>query len=85
MENNQNWQEEKYRHVYEQELRGLCRRRDHDKNLCVKEIEGILKNLYISEGNDQEGRGAVGDIVCSATIAAHEFFIADWKKNLSQQ
>ncbi|MGL4987006.1 MAG: hypothetical protein ACRC5H_07720 [Treponemataceae bacterium] len=83
MKNNENWQDEKYIHVYEEELRGLYRRREYDSNLHVEEIEKILKNLYICEGNNQEGRGAVGDIVCTATIAAHEFFIAEWKKEIA--
>lgn len=77
------WQAEKFKTVYEEELRFLERRRAHDSSCTIKDAQGILKNLYIQEGNNQHGRGLVQDIVLSATIAAYEFFIDDWKKESS--
>ncbi len=74
------WQADKYKTVYEEELRFLERRRANDTSCTIKDVQGILKNLYIQEGNNQDGRGPVQDIVLSATIAAYEFFIEDWKK-----
>lgn len=72
--------DEKYTQVYEDELRGLERRRAQDSSCTIRDIEGQLRSFYISQGNDQEGRGAVGDIVFEATIAAFEHFIAGWKR-----
>jgi hypothetical protein len=73
------WLDEKYTQVFEEELRGLERRRAHDPSCTIRDIEMQLRSFYISEGNDQEGRGAVGDTVFAATIAAYEQFIEEWK------
>jgi len=73
------WKDIKYKEVFEQESRGLTRRRQTDPNCRVEDIEGTLKNLYIMDGADQSGRGTLQDIVMAATIAAYEHFIAEWK------
>ena len=73
------WKEQKYKEVYEQELRGLTRRREADKNCTVNDIEGVLEHLYIMEGADLGGRGDVQDITIAATIAAYEYFISAWR------
>jgi hypothetical protein len=73
------WRDNKYREVFEQELRGLERRRESDSMCTVGDIEGVLQHLYIMDGADWYGRGDVQDIVMAATIAAYERFIAQWK------
>jgi len=73
------WKEIKYTEVFEEELRGLERRRESDPLCTVKDIEGLLQHLYIMDGADWYGRGDVQDIIMAATIAAHEHFIAQWK------
>ena len=78
------WIEEKYKQVFEEELLGLERRRAHDPSCTIADIEGILKNLYIMDGNDWIGRGQVQDTTLSATIAAYEHFISEWKKECAQ-
>jgi hypothetical protein len=35
-------------------------------------IRGRLKSLYVRQGNDWTGRGAIGNAGLDATIAAHE-------------
>ncbi len=72
--------EERYRQIYDEEIRGLERRCAHDPSCGLSELEGILKALYIREGNDIEGRGQLADASMSATIAAYEHFIAEMKK-----
>ncbi len=72
-----------YRQIYEQEYRGLERRRIHDPSCTLRDIEGILKNLYIWEGNNWDGRGETAQTGLSATIAAYEAFIEAWKKEMS--
>lgn len=72
--------EERYKQIYEEELRGLERRCAHDPSCTVSELSGILKALYIREGNDIEGRGQLADAAMSATIAAYEHFIAEKEK-----
>jgi hypothetical protein len=73
------WKEIKYTEVFEEELRGLQRRRESDPLCTVKDIEGLLQHLYIMDGADWYGRGDVQDITMAATIAAYEYFIAEWK------
>ena len=73
------WRNVKYEEVFEEELRGLVRRRQADPCCTVKEIEGVLQHLYIMDGADWHGRGYVQDIINAARIAAYELFIAQWK------
>ena len=73
------WKDNKYGEVFEEELRGLQRRRTSDPLCTVEDIEGVLQHLYIMDGADWYGRGDVQDITMAATIAAYEHFIAEWK------
>jgi hypothetical protein len=73
------WRDVKYSEVFEQELRGLERRRKADPLCQVEDIERVLQKLYIMDGADWYGRGDVQDITMAATIAAYEHFIAQWK------
>jgi hypothetical protein len=73
------WRDVKYNEVFEQELRGLERRRKSDSGCRVGDIEGVLQHLYIMDGADWYGRGDVQDIIMADTIAAYEHFIAQWK------
>ena len=73
------WKENKYTEIFEEELRGLARRRTSDPLCKVEDIEGMLQHLYIMDGADWYGRGDVQDITMAATIAAYEHFIAQWK------
>jgi len=76
------WQDIKYKEVFEQEKRGLTRRCEIDPDCKIEDLEGILNNLYIMDGADQGGRGALQDTVMAATIAAYEDFIST-RKNFS--
>ena len=73
------WRDIKYSEIFEQELRGLQRRRQSDPNCVVEDIQRVLDNLYIMDGADWYGRGDLQDIIMAATIAAYEHFIAQWK------
>ena len=75
----QDWQKKKYTETFESELRGLERRRAADPNCTIADIEGTLRNLYIMDGADHDGRGGVQDAVMAATIAAYERFISCWQ------
>ena len=80
MSSSTEWKNVKYEEVFEQELRGLERRRSSDAACTVADIEGVLQHLYIMDGADWYGRGDVQDITMAATIAAYERFISAWKK-----
>jgi len=77
------WQDIKYKEVFEQETRGLARRCELDPNCKIEDLEGILNNLYIMDGADQGGRGSLQDTVMAATIAAYEGFISSLKNSLN--
>ena len=74
------WKEIKYTEVFEQELRGLERRRKADPCCMVRDLEGTLGHLYQMDGADWGGRGDVQDIIMAATIAAYEHYIFQWKQ-----
>ncbi|MCX7024038.1 MAG: hypothetical protein NT080_05390 [Spirochaetes bacterium] len=71
------WRERKYEEIYESVLRGLRRRTEADSSFTAEEAEGVLRHLYVQEGNDQGGRGELQDIMLAASIAAHEHFIGE--------
>ncbi|MDR2194078.1 MAG: hypothetical protein LBP19_06380 [Treponema sp.] len=76
---NVDWRELKYEEAFEQEVRGLERRRI--STACtLEEIESLLESLYKLDGDNWLGRGEVQDIVMSATIAAYEHFLAEWRR-----
>ena len=78
------WKDIKYQDVFDEELRGLARRRASDPFCKVGDIEALLQHLYIMDGADWYGRGDVQDITMAATIAAHEYFITEWKAERSE-
>jgi hypothetical protein len=79
MGNSVEWQDITYKEIFEEETRGLTRRRQTDSGCKVEDLEGILTSLYIMDGADWGGRGSLQDIILSARIAAYERFIAQWK------
>ena len=78
----QEWQDIKYKETFDEELRGLERRKNADPDCKVEDLEGILKALYIMDGSDWIGRGLLQDTVMAATIAAYEWFISNWKASV---
>jgi hypothetical protein len=76
---NSDWRDRKYDEVFEDSIRGLERRKAADPSFSLSDAQGTLSHLYVRFGNDWEGRGELQDIVLSATIAAYEHFIAEWK------
>jgi hypothetical protein len=81
-ENSEDWRDILYTKTFEQEVRGLIRRREADPNCGPADAEGILQGLYVMDGADWLGRGEVQDITMAATIAAYEHIIAEWKAEL---
>lgn len=78
------WIEGTYKNAFDEETRGLQRRRASDKTLKIEELEGMLESLYIYQGNNKTGRSLVADTALAGTIAAFEEFIAEWKKEQQQ-
>ena len=78
------WRDIRYEEIFEQELRGLERRRNFDSCCTIGDLERVLKALYIMDGADWGGRGQVQDTSIAATIAAYEHFIENWRSELQK-
>ena len=48
-----------------------------DSVYSVRHIRQTLKSLYIRQGNDCTGRGAIGNTSLDASVAAHEAVLAE--------
>lgn len=84
MSESTDWEEKKYREVFDDEMRFLARRRSADASCTIDDLQGILNSMYVLDGNNAEGRSSVQQIVLSATIAAYEAFIHQWRKEQSE-
>lgn len=73
------WKEAAYDETWHTTIASLRRRRLEDPTFSLDDTRGILRHLYIQEGNDWVGRGELQDIKVQATIAAHESFLAEWE------
>ena len=73
------WFDQQYVEVFDGTLNGLGHRRSADPAFSIADAENQLAHLYVLDGNDWLGRGALGDIISEATIAAYELFIEEWK------
>ncbi len=78
------WQEDKRRATFESTVSGLENRRRVDPCFRLEDAVSALEHLYVLEGNDWLGRGELGDIVTSATIAGYEHFIFEWRAALEK-
>ncbi len=73
------WRDRAYEDNFNVVLNALEARRTADPCFALEDAEGVLRHLYIQEGNDDGSRGMLNDAILAATIAAHEQFIAIWK------
>lgn len=76
------WREIKYSEVFDTTAAQLHFRRTNDHEFTLDDAKRTLEHLYVADGNDWTGRGELGDIVMSATLAAWEWFIAEWEREI---
>lgn len=69
--------DERYDDTYESIYQSLAEMVRKDRDKAEQYIRGILKNLYIRQGNDWTGRGAIGNAGLDASIAAYECILAE--------
>ncbi len=74
------WREKTYREIYRKTRQYVAERQQSDPRFSKEELQGILRNAYIDQGNDWCGRGARHAITISATIAAYESCLAEWEE-----
>lgn len=73
------YEEQKYNQTFESVYKYLNEQKEHDKNYTVQQLEDFLDDLYFYEGDDWIGRGISKEIINSATIAACETLLTEWK------
>jgi len=66
-----------YDATFEAVYRELWEQARRDRAHAEESIRQTLKSLYVWQGNDWLGRGAVGDAPIDALIAAHECVLAE--------
>ena len=74
------WQARKYQITFEEVCHFVTHQRHVNPKFGIGDVEHLLENAYTREGNDWVGRGMVGYIVNSATIAAYEHVLAEWRR-----
>ncbi len=70
------WKETAYDETFSTTLASLERRQADDGSFTLEAARGVLKHLYVQDGNDWVGRGELQDIVMQATIDAYERYVA---------
>ncbi len=73
----------KYDETYSEIIVSLQRHRTEDATFTLEDARGVLKHLYVNDGNNWVGRGELQDIVVRATIDAYEHFIGVWEAETS--
>lgn len=73
------WQEQKYQTVFDDVCAFIDDQRQTNPDFTRAYLEAMLEQAYKRDGNDWEGRGLAYQITLSATIAAYEQRLADWR------
>jgi hypothetical protein len=69
--------EERYDETFESVYTMLSELAQHNPEQAARHIRQTLKSLYIRQGNDWTGRGAIGNAGLDASVAAHEAVLAE--------
>lgn len=68
--------DQRYDDTFEAVFEGLSEMARHMPDQAVLHIRQTLKSLYVRQGNDWTGRGAIGNAGLDASVAAHEAVLA---------
>lgn len=74
-----------YNERFELVYNELVYQKEHDKNYTIEQMENLLQSLYDNEGNNWTGRGDLRDMKQSATIAACEAVLAEWRSEIKDK
>ena len=69
--------EERYDDTFDSVYTELSDRAQRDPRETVRYVRQTLKCLYVRQGNDWTGRGAIGNAGLDASVAAHEAVLAE--------
>jgi len=68
-----------YRYHFEATVAQIELRRKNDTFFTRQDLEALLHTHYVKQGNDWIGKGGLQHVIESATIAAYEVVLAEWK------
>lgn len=74
--------EQKYEDTFNKVYNNLKFQKENDKNFTKENLEDLLKNMYIFEGHDVEGRGVLFETHHGASMAAVSRLITEWEEEL---
>jgi hypothetical protein len=69
--------DEHYEETFESVYGSLLEMVQRDPVQAERFVRGVLKDLYIRQGNDWTGRGAIGNAGLDASVAAYESVLAE--------
>jgi hypothetical protein len=75
--------DERYETTFDSVYASLCEQSEVDPVQAAHHIRQTLKSLYIRQGNDWTGRGAIGNAGLDASVAAHEAVLAELSQRYS--
>ena len=81
----QEWKDEQFDLIFNAVYTQIQMRRVNDPTFSPPDLEGLLEAQYIQQGNDWTGRGELGHITDTATIAAYETCLAEWRKEIEEE
>jgi hypothetical protein len=77
------WKSQKYDEVFERTCAYVAMRRQTDPGFPIEMLEGLLETQYTYQGQGWDGMGEMGHIITSATIAAYEHMLVEWRQELA--
>lgn len=74
---------ERYDDTFVSVYEALSERAQREPQQTEQHIRQTLKSLYVRQGNDWTGRGAIGNAGLDASVAAHEAVLAELSQRYS--
>lgn len=72
--------DKKYDEIFNSIYKSLSEQKENDPSYTIEHLENFLESLYFNEGNNWAGRGVEKDVSDSATIAACEVLLCEWRE-----
>lgn len=78
------FEQNKYDDTFEKIYKDLKYQLSHDERYGIEDLEKLLESMYVYEGQDWIGRGGIKAIVNSATIAAINKVLIEYREEISE-
>ena len=74
------FKDKKYNEIFDSIYNSLCEQKENYPSYKIEHLEKFLESLYFNDGNNWAGCGDKKDISDSASIAACELLVCEWKE-----